>query len=338
MRKQIIGLDPGNGFIKLVHDGQSLCYYNTIKEVTNEKLNDMFMVSLYPTFTYNKKKYNIGFPNALGSGGVGSMRYSEEEYKLSVLFAIAQIVKEQNEVFHVVTGVPAYDIESDTIAEGIKKNLKGKYEVYVDDKKVTFTIDDVSVLSQGMAALIARCFEWDSRKKEVFQLVTDDYLTKHFLVQEIGWGTTEFFDINLTSGGVQKFDTHPKGMKEVVSMAMDEINRKFPQLRIKDMYESHYHFDDAVRGGVLDLGQKKVPVGDVLKQVKLRYANEIKLWVRNVGFKLETYHRIILSGGGGISLKEAFEEAYNPTLVELMNDAQMANAVGYKIWGEMNLK
>lgn len=334
----IIGLDIGNGFVKLVHDGEvPLCYYNTVKEVTNAKLNSMLMYSPYPTFTYDGKKYQIGFPSTYGSGGISSTRYRELEFKREALFAISQIVKEPNEVFKVVTGVPAYHIESDGIAESIKKNLEGKHEVLVDDQKVNFIIESVSVLSQGMAAMVARCFEWDAKKQQIYQIVSDDYIMKRYLIQEIGWGTTEFFVIDLQAGGVIKYDTLPKGMKEVVSQCMDEINRKYPQLRVKDFYESYYQLDDALRSGVLDLGSKKVPIGDILKDVKLQFANEVKLWARNSGFKLESYHRIILSGGGGTSTKDAFTEVYKPTLVELMDDAQMANATGYKVWGAQNL-
>ncbi len=332
-----IGLDIGNGFVKLVWDGEPLCYYNTVKEVTNEKLNNMLMYSPYPTFGYEGKKYQIGFPGTQGSGGISTKRYGEPEFKREALFAIAQIVNEPNQQITIITGVPAYHIDSDYIIEELKKNLQGKHEVYVDERRVTFTIESVHVLSQGIAAMITRCFDWDPKRKEVYQLVSDEFLMKQYLIQEHGWGTTEMFVIDLSEGGVLMKDTNPTGMKDVTAITKDLISHKYPQLRIGDVYTSLYKLDADLRTGVLDLGSRKVPVQDIVKQVQMQYANEFKLWARNSRFKLENYYRIILSGGGGSALNAAFTEVYKPSVVECMVDSQLANAKGYKIWGEQNL-
>jgi hypothetical protein len=333
MRKQIIGLDVGNSYIKLVHNGQPLVYYNTVKEVKYDKFTGMIPVSQFPTFTYEGKKYQVGFPGSQGSGGISSTRYGEKQFRMEVLFALAQVVKSGSNI-QLVTGVPAYHIENEIIIDMLKDNLKGRHELEVDDRKVRFEISDVHVLSQGMAALLSHCFGWDG---EIYQKVTDNYLNQRLLVIDTGWGTTEFIEISLREGGVKDFATLPKGIKEVVSSIGQEINRRKPQLRLFDYYESMYDLDEAVRSGVLDMGHVKVPVEALAKSHYEDFANEVKMWARNSRFRLESYYEILLAGGGGIVLQDAYKDAFKPTRTAVTTSAQLANATGYKIWGELNL-
>lgn len=328
LKSTIIGLDVANAFIKMVFDGGSMCYYNTIKKIENKEMNGgLATYSEYPVFGYEGNDYLIGIPGAFGSGGINIGRYSGKQYKKEVLFAVSQVVKEHNEKVIIFAGVPCYHYDADKIINDLKRNLKGKHEVVVDNVRKKFEIVEVMVMGQPMGTMVSKFFGIDG--DEIYQKVLDKIMMQTHLIIDHGWGTTDFILFNLAEGGVIKYDTIPIGMKEVTSKIENAISKKRPDLMIKDYYESKYKLDQDLQSGVLVIGQQRFMADSIKKEVHKGHSDEVKQRCLNSGFKLD--YIIVHTGGGAAAMSDALTEEMGGTVEE---DSQMANANGYYISGK----
>jgi len=327
---RVIGIDVANSTIKIWSDNDLHNEYrNTVKEINDAGLVYSFKTN-YQMFVLNKEVYEVGDLTTMGSGGRGKSRYSSNAFKTEALIGIAGILKPgTNDKIRVVTGLPSSLSKNSAVAEEIKKNLKGQFNIKsvkwdkVDD--ITFEVVDVIVVPQPLGTLYN--FVYEPQTGELNQKL----LSQRALIVDIGWGTTDL--AVLEESRVRGTFGFEIGVSDYVANLQEEVNDKMPEANIYAL--NPHQFDVALMQstnvetpfGVFDLAA----LSEKHKEIQARRVYEA---VMGLGLEFNKFYRIILTGGGSLQYEKYLRANFNDPRLIIQQDAVTANAKGFHLLGQ----
>lgn len=324
---KIIGLEVPNSYVKAFTKSGSLVYPNTTRLIHDTELVVSLIGSGRDIFTYNGQNFEVGLPTNTGSGSKSENRYRTEEFKREFLFAVAQLVDEPNEEVYVVTGVPSETSKNEEIEREIREHVVGEYTITINQKDIkTFKIVDVKVIAQPLGTLLSYLFHLNGEEKRPGEA------SKNSLVIDIGWGTTDI--VAFEEMIIKERDSFPIGMSDHIRRLSDRINSTYPKSRIANVIKSPYQLDLLARkGDLLEIATGSFDISEISKVTKKETANIIYERVSTMGFNFDSYHNIILTGGGAAALSYELLKEFNNPRVVIAEDAQIANVIGFYIYG-----
>ncbi len=333
MESRVIGLEIANSSIKAftVSDKTlepKLVYCpNTIREVNYSEI-DSLLTGGKTFYTIGKKQWEIGIPNAVGTGGK-ERDYTSEEFTAQVICSITKLVEYETEEIYLVYGLPATSADNKTFIEQLNK-LKGKHEVYENKRKRSFEIKAIKVISQPIGTLFYLTYDLNGNSKGFL----DPKLLYMFI--DGGWGTVDPVIVSL-HGGIVRTDTINYGMSDYNSLLREMMSKKSPSVRT--LYKSLYDFDIAVREGILTIRGGEVKIKDYQKEIETiqnELSQKIYYQLSNDGWDFASCNKIILTGGLFATLfdatKKVFGKDYSNDII-LVDDPITANVKGYYTFG-----
>lgn len=288
----IIGVDLGNFG---VNTSEGDFFYSRISDVNNFNEENKIIYE-------NKAMY-------VGDGEFATdWNKSTKENTLPLLFSALARSSEEN-FFQVVLGLPIqqYKENKEVFKNYIEKN-RGK-SITIKGQKREVIISDVLIAPEGAAAY--------------YNLSNEQRIkigNKPLIIVDIGGRTT---DICLFENSkITKVSTTPIGMLNIYKDIIDYINTK---------YTENYSLEDGeiiLKEGLFLRG-KNQDVG-FIKPILQRHFNSI---YKDLQFNFNTSKGyVLLTGGGSLTLKKAFENRLDNLLIS--NDPLFDNANGFKKLGE----
>ncbi|QHZ54025.1 ParM/StbA family protein [Paenibacillus larvae] len=318
----IIGIESANSYLKAKSAKQELCYINTTRKL---KPKEIGMFSPFPqVFNYQGTAYVTSEPYGNSSSGVDIDRYKTEQFKREIIFAVAQLVSSGDEV-QLVTGLPVEDMHDQDIENVVKENLKGSHEVMINADTKTFNIIDVKAIEQPLASLVYYMLDDKGKLRPERKM----FESKRLLIIDIGFGTT---DVVETVGlNPMKMKGIGIGLRNAMSDLEDLVKIKYPRIQgmprgIELDYEIRHASKILCGGETYDIKAEK-------EQAFQDTADRIIEGVKDAGFAIKSYDRVVFTGGGTLALREHLRDHLEGANAVLLNHSQMANAYGYYIYG-----
>jgi len=327
---RVVGIDVANSTIKIWTDNdQHNEYRNTVKEINDAGLVYSFKTD-YQMFVFDNEVYEVGDLSAMGSGGRGKARYNSKSFKTEALIGITSILTPgTKDRIRVVTGLPSSLSKNASIAEEIKKNLIGDYNIKsvkwdkVDE--ITFEIVDVIVVPQPLGTLYN--FVYDVETGELNQKL----LSQRALVVDIGWGTTDL--AMLEESRVRGTFGFEMGVSDYVANLQEEVNDKLPEANIYAL--NPHQFDVALlESTTVETPFGKFDLDKFAERHKELQAKRIYEGVMGLGLEFTKFYRIILTGGGALQYQKYLTTLFNDPRLIIQQDAVTANAKGFHLLGQ----
>lgn len=327
---RVVGIDVANSTIKIQTDNnKSLSYRNTIREVNDAGLVYSFKND-YQMFVFNNEVYEVGDITVMGSGGRGKARYNSRSFKIEALIGIASILEGgQKDKIRVVTGLPSSLSKNAQIAEDLKKDLVGEYQIKsvkwneIDD--LHFEIVDVIVVPQPLGTLYN--FVYDEKTQSVNQ----NMLSQRSLVVDIGWGTTDL--AILESSRVRGTFGFEIGVSDYIADLQEDVNNRHPEASI---YALNPHQLDIA---LLESTTVETPFGrydlsKLAEKHKELQAKRVYTAVMGLGLEFNKFYRIILTGGGSLQYEKYLKQLFNDPRLIIQSNAVTANVRGFYLLGK----
>lgn len=296
---KILGVDLGNAEVKT---SEGVNFPSKVKTGINSMNENDIKVK------YNDFDYTVG----QGNSNISLNRYKNNNYKVSLLTAIAKSYKEDNIKCNLVVGCPIelFNKNKDVV-EDMKKTIKswGTETIFINDDAKVITIEDVEVFCESGIV-----FENKSKFENQKTLVID-----------IGGGT---LDISLWNG-LNLVDCRSNDKMGMINLYVDivkEVNRR---------NNSNLTNDDAKNM----IGKTKYKINQEIKDISyidtiienfiIGLASDV-----NQIFPFSNVDSIELIGGGAIALKEYFIDRKMIPKCNVDEDAFKKNAKTYAKVGE----
>ena len=327
---RVIGIDVANSTIKVWTDnGEHLEYRNTVKEINDAGLVYSFKTD-YQMFVFENEVYEVGDLAAMGSGGRGKARYNSDAFKIEALIGITRMLQPgTNDKIRVVTGLPSSLSKNAAVAEEIKKNLIGSFNIKsvkweaVED--ISFEIVDVIVVPQPLGTLYN--FVYDAKTQELNQKV----LAQRALIVDIGWGTTDL--AMLEESRVRGTFGFEIGVSDFIANLQEEVNDKMPEANIYAL--NPHQFDTALlESPIVETPFGKFDLEKQMEKHKEIQAKRVFEAVMGLGLEFNKFYRIILTGGGALAYEKYLRASFNDPRLIIQEDAVTANAKGFYLLGQ----
>lgn len=309
-----IGLDVGNGstciFVRS-DDGKtySKMYPSTYglydqdkgQSIIGNKLTKNDETSTPDVFTFNSRKYVLGYSSIIKTGSKPFNTYGREERihldafktmtKLALLDAATMDGTAGVIEISLGFGVPNEDYREDKVkalTEWFSEPITGRK----NDEQVVVIVKSVEILSQPIAVLIDAYYDADG-------YVQDESIEKeNILVIDCGSGTMDMTEFRGTR--LEKQVSESIGMNDVYQIIIEDIERCEPKIRT-NAYDLEYQIreQDKKQELVYTYGPLTLVITDIYKKAN------IDTWEDMVG-RIERrypdrtrFHRVILAGGTG---------------------------------------
>lgn len=315
MTKKIksLGLDLGNGFIKMYDNGSTLIEQAVFSLVpktdfmTDKK--DSYEVNNHSIYI-GKMALSSGLPlkSALGNTDALS-RYSSADYT-SLLYAFISkfYCNEDVEIDCLVLGLPNNHFAS--CRDIVKTTFENKKQL-VSNKLVS--IKEVIVLPQPYGGYIA-------------EAITN----KNIMIIDLGHGTCDYTHIGPNGALVSMFATD-EGVKKYYLSILSHLQRKYPShgLKLEDVPLILDNGLTSHRGLKIDFNDTFVD------ETRLEFANELLKPIIDRYDYLHQFDNIIFIGGGSSVYQEAIVEMQTELPnIYIANDSQLVNAKGFYMFGK----
>lgn len=314
--------ESANSYVKYYSPTKTDIYLNTTQEVFEDQ-EDVFNKNKKTIIEYNGKKFIVAAPNGVTSSGVGSTRY-DELYQRETLLCLAQHTGNGESVTF-VTGLPSTDYARADIKKSVQKLFVGQHTFKIGRKEKTFNIGKVLVMLQPLATIMSLVLNDDG----MFIEGHEKYTESRVLVIDIGFGTTDICELNNLE--LVRYDGLTLGMLNANRLLERKIKLQNPT--IEGMPTGLELDKRLLDTDILKCGGSEYDVSELKKDAKHSVAAEIMAGVRNKGYNVREYDRVVFTGGGVLALRnelKAYVEGVNAVIVK---DAQLANAKGYFRYG-----
>lgn len=342
MRKhKVVAVEGANGMIKGFCEGKQIVYPNTIN--TAPKLTEPIKkVSRHPVFVYEGEAYQVGrvVKGYRYSTSTDYERYESDEFIKGVIFAIAQLVENGDEII-LSTDIPANHFDwFEEASKRLYRQFKNrKFTVEVNGEIKTFTILDVDITLQGLSSFFN--FVMDENGVEIPENVKQCEESKT-LVIDIGWGSVDLVEIFGLDEIIDwktlsvSMRTAYRNMKAgIIDLAKSQNKRLASDVTEELEVESQLRRENIYRSGAYKLDATEI------KETELKKLAQQILTEVNSSFPIIDYQTVLFTGGGTSNLWKYIEphvtdqatgEWYENIFV--MEDCQLANAKGCYIYSK----
>lgn len=328
MKQVVIGLDHGNGFVKMR------------SETTSLKLPSAFgyledMSDSWKGKKLNLKKYKIGNVEFVWGKDISEIRdtidtygqqnrYTQDHYKVLTQIALAEIVSQSQisptDEITIVTGVPSDEIGK-IAEEQLIATLKGMHVVYIDGTEISLNVTNVIVLPQPFGSVMKLYLDVNGF------VLDESYEEKRVGIIDIGSGTTDLDIINQLKRE-PAYKSIPIAMNDVYTHILEFIGKKTIEPSILSIQK---YFDSGIytiskRIGDIDFSDEK---DKAISKVANRIVTEVSKKWKN----FDQFDEVIVTGGGAVLFAPYLESLMgNITIIE---NYQMANVEGFYRFGRM---
>lgn len=306
----VIGLDIANSSIKIVSSNFADCYSNRIKLITDIEKNSF--CELGNIYTINNNNYTLN-NKGITSGGRSSERYFSEEYLVTLLIAISKATTDV--MVDLVVPLPVEDYKNKKLRNKIKDHLIGKYEFKINGKPRIIIINTLRLIAQSYATLIHYLVDANGE----FINNRDQY---NYTVIDIGYGTTDI----VTCDGlkIENMIGSNIGCIDILNHFIDLINNNY------DIKVTRKDFNGNIINPIINKYDETFNFEKELKMATKYVSQELKSFILDSGIDLETYNRVIFTGGGSILMQN---ELINKRNERLYPNPQLSNAKGSYLYG-----
>lgn len=316
MNIKSLGLDPGNGYIKIGIDNTDV----VIEPLILTDVTDVLIYNKYNFIVEFNGKQNIIGNDALNSGRkthqlVGDnhiSRYDEKFYKVLLAFILKNVAHgvKHISIDTIVFGVPNNIFKQ--VREKIEKEFSNTWNILCNNELVEINISKVKVVPQPLGTYFS--------KKE--------YQKDDVLIVDIGFGTVDYTRVN-NGSIVANFGTN-NGIKNILGVLKQYIEEAFAGLNI----------DTIALPKILET--RKVKWGGELKPLDDKYINSIvnnqfNIIVDDIKEQLGAiamFDKVIFTGGGSLEFEKQIKElskSLNLKNIEIHSTPQTANVTGYLV-------
>jgi plasmid segregation protein ParM len=326
MIKHVVGLDHGNGFVKVQGAKKKLVLPSYIGEFAKvgTSYNDVADLKLneYTHADYKKETYVWGEDVQQVSGAISTYgqnnRYKNKFYQLISLFAIYEALgagKTFDDVL-VITGVPS-DEKGTSAEQDLIDGLIGLHNI--NGKKIN--IVEVIVLPQPLGTVMSLYLDNEGYIKE------SSYQTGRIGITDIGTGTTDL-DVVVNLRRQDEYTSVPFGMRDIFTNVEKYLKTKGVKNisipRIEDGWKLGVYTESARH--THSFGEyKKKALEDVFKHIEEGINKHWK--------DLRQFDKIILTGGGATTFRQQFD-SFLDDIYEIPKNPQTANVEGFYNYGK----
>lgn len=314
-------IDLGNGFTKRTKGNDVIVEPSVI-----EYIEDFFTSKESGnTFKYEKSdSYRIGNdadPSRAESalGEEDQERYFTNEFSELLYGFIAKDFKEDVTIPLVVTGLPVNHYNE--VAQRLVDEIKGKKVIRVNNNDAYAEIIDCRIIPQPLGTYMYLVNKGVIDPEEDSVLIVDG-----------GHGTLDITEIN--DFVISKKAGAELGVKEAHLQIFDFLNNKYSGSKHLKIANIH----NILEKGLLYNGSK-IDVKNLqeVKKIINRHFDKQSKFVKDSGFNVSDYTKVIYTGGSAELHREVIEEKQKKNFYVVEN-AQEANVLGYLEYGKAVLE
>lgn len=242
-------------------------------------------------------------------------RYNSLEFKKMLLGFIAKDFKTNVTIKHLVTGLPVNHFKK--MVSPMKEIIKGKHVVTINENQIVIEILNVHVLPQPVGTYM--------------------YLVKENIINPTQASTL------IIDGGHGTLDITEMRGNTIVRRAGNEMGVRSAHREIMNYLIEEYGENSAftlanmpqIMANGFKIERSQIHVNDdeqVLKILENHFSSIFK-FIRESGFDLKTYENVVFTGGMALLHEGLINEKERANFVVVQN-AQVANALGYQAFGE----
>lgn len=331
MVKCVIGLDHGNGWVKVETAERQIVLPSYLAR--KDEVGD----SLAGASTLDLKEYELPgikgtafvwgedvtkLQHVVATYGVQN-RYNQEMYQALSKFAIAEALPDENVLDDVllVTGVPSIEVATEK-EQQLREVFEGAHIVRINGKDKVIRINRVVVISQPLGAVLSRYLD------EEGCMADGRYETDSVAVIDIGTGTTDLDHVKALRRISAECHSVPFGMFDVYKRIAAWINKKNPDARATpqsvelQFRRDYYEVSKRIKYDIRDI--KEVAVKEVAAEITTAISQHWK--------SFDVFDEILITGGGATQLGKTLEKMIPGSVV--LTNPQTANAEGFFKYGQ----
>lgn len=305
-----LGLDPGNGFIKVKtssHEVIEPLVYANISNIHNYNNFDCVAEIDDVRYIIGEEAANSGFEYKPLLGENDLSRYSDFFYRIMATFIIKNYSFKSNKVIvqNLVLGLPN-NIFNKLSKEVTSKLKKSSISIVVNNKLKTLDISNVKVVPQPFGTYYS----------------SEEYIGKDVYVVDYGFGTvdyTYFKNNNL----VENFGT-TNGIRKALVTIQKNLEEEYNGISL-----TPHKVLDIIQSKSIRYGGEDIELSTELLDTLLSYNFETildEIIARHNN--LAAINLVVFSGGASTDMKNYIEKL-NLKNVIVAEDPQMSNAKGY---------
>lgn len=320
---QLLGLDIGYGFVKVtdgeygyvfpsvVGTGHTKSVYRTIDQV--ERINNLRVI-------INGHVYFVGKAalrhSKFAVRNLSETRVQDDDFKVLFLTALTFFCQNREGEFKIVTGLPPGRMHhADELVNRYKRDYSISFYSRNGLQEVLIRIADLEIVPQPLGTYWSQALDLRGRDK--------GHLRGRIGIIDIGFRTTDLAAVEDGEFIPSNSYTIPVGMADTYNEIGDQIASDY------GLERESLGLDEAVIKGVINVAGRPVDITGICNEAFQRLANKILPEVMSKWRVLE-YDRVLVSGGGGQSLK-SYILGQLPQ-AELVGNPGTANSRGYLSW------
>lgn len=315
-----VGIDIGYGFMKISDENGVTTLPSVLGEGKNLTFESNMGESVFDIdkikVEFEGKSYFVGNFAILQSNNAYRSVSSDRATNINamILFLTGLAISmgdEDREDFFVVTGLPVQEFTM--YKDEYMEKFSGTHTIKLNGKKKIINVEEIVVVPQPYGTFC-------------MTLSDEDYNAESVGIIDVGYGTSDFIQINNNDYLDRYSKTSPNGMKIVYQELSEHLASEH------GLNKEDFELEKIVQTGYVKRRRKDIDVKKVIEASKKSLAVKIASEVRTLWNNYDEIDDIIITGGGGEMLKKALSEALEEEL-DTFEDSQSANSRGYREWG-----
>ncbi len=339
----VLAIDHGNGHVKACSDQKMIllpsCYSRPEEfgiDMVEPKKNLQvfeFKSNLYPGEVYFWGR-DVNKADKLIATYGGEGRYITKPYRLLSQFAMALLLSEEEQGcddVHIVTGCPSVNKGTELEAE-IQRVFNGRHVVTINGKTKTIQVNQVTVLPQPLGTIFYLYFNDEGH------VVNRQFEENYVGIIDIGSGTTDLDGVKELKRQWDDTATIQIGIFDAYKKIAKYINRMNPNANASPQMVERHLLNPEIDMNTYKISNRAKPVditnyrNEVFREMAEDLINHIQqMWPNRTKFDA-----IYLTGGGARPLSKYFMEWESD--IQILDDSQLANALGFYRYGLSLLK
>lgn len=332
----LIALDAANSFNKVKSYKGEDCYYNLLRDYTDQSLWGNSQPSVYQIGDHTPQV--IGSPDFEQNSSFSrdKDRYSSPLFIRSCLIAVARHAENKDNV-KLVIGLPSSHFNDPDVRKTLETNLVGTHTVTIskgDHKEVkTFDIVKVLPILQPLGTVFDVVMDED-------YVIDPQFLGKDVITIDIGWGTTDVATVHIDRKGVITLRNVlyvPISMFNVYKLLWEKMQNSKPELngKIFNAFKMDEFFRDSNEDVVFEQAGVKVEnAGKLYKEALAEISSRIISYIKGNGVSLEQADRVIFTGGGTSAMLSSIKPHVEGVNTIRSTDSQLSNVRGFYAYGK----
>ncbi|MDP9728278.1 ParM/StbA family protein [Alicyclobacillus tolerans] len=329
----VVGLDLGYGYVKATNGEQDILFPAVVGDgfERTTMLGDVVPYEVVLETGQGRRHLFLGelaereCLDAIVN--LSSRKHEDEDTEALVLTTLALLMRDEGDAHRVVTGLPLahYALQKESLQQRLA-HMQGA--VTVEGRKLKVSAASVRVVPQAMGAMMAGLLDTRTLKPR------DEALLRHggyLLLVDIGTRTTGFvvFEtrpfryVESLSGSV---DVGGHTFMQELSRLLGRVAGESPSLSDRALYQ------ELLETGSVFFGGRMHTLTDEVDMVRQRvYTAVMREVMAKLGAQtLGKVQAVFLAGGAGAGAARYFQSHF--ARVEVLPDAQMANARGFRLF------